>query len=169
MSILSAEQKESLKAAIQDGLPLTQTPYQTIATALGLQEQEVINQIQLWLDQGFIKRMGLIVRHHKVGYSANAMVVWNVPDGDVDSLGEIFRQNPHVTLCYRRPRRLPDWPYNLFCMIHGQDRVTVLNEIEQMVERHSLHKIPRDVLFSQKQFKQMGGRYARTVARTCPG
>ena len=169
MKSLSSEQKETLKAAIQDGLPLTQMPYQTIATALDLSEDDVIAQIQAWLDDGFIKRMGLIVRHHKVGYSANAMVVWNIADGEVDTLGELFRKNPHVTLCYRRPRRLPQWPYNLFCMIHGQDRSTVLDEIEQMVEQYGLQDVQRDVLFSQKQFKQIGGRYARTATRTCPG
>lgn len=166
MGILDAQQQEALKAAIQDGLPLTPAPYLTIATALGLQEGDVIRQIEQWLDNGFIKRMGLVVRHHQLGYSANAMVVWDVPDARVDELGERFRQFACVTLCYRRPRRRPDWPYNLFCMIHGQDRARVLGEIAAMVAECRLQDIPHEVLFSNKQYKQTGGHYARKAART---
>lgn len=161
MAMLDARQQEALKQAIQDGLPLTPTPYQTIATALGVQEQDVIEQLQSWLDNGFIKRMGLVVRHHQLGYNANAMVVWDVPDARVDEIGERLRQFPCVTLCYRRPRRRPDWPYNLFCMIHGQDRAKVLSEIDALVQQCQLQDVAHEVLFSNKQYKQTGGRYAR--------
>lgn len=158
---LTMQQQETLKAAIQDGLPLTARPYATLAQTIQASEQDVIAQVQHWVDDGFIKRMGLVVRHHAVGYSANAMVVWNVPDASVDAVAEKMRAFPAVTLCYRRPRRLPDWPYNLFCMIHGKDRALVLQQIEALAQQAQLQDIPRAVLFSQRQFKQTGGRYAR--------
>ena len=161
MTQLTTQQQESLKAAIQDGLPLTSNPYAAIARTLDLPEDAVLAQVQDWVEDGYIKRMGLVVRHSALGYRANGMVVWDVPDDEVDALGERLRQHPAVTLCYRRPRRLPDWPYNLFCMIHGKDRPWVLQQIEQIAAQFDLQHIPRAVLFSQRQFKQTGGRYAR--------
>lgn len=161
MMALTRQQQESLKAAIQDGLPLTARPYAMLASVLGVSEDAVIHQLDQWLQNGYIKRLGLVVRHHAVGYRANAMVVWNVPDEQVDGLGEKMRLHPAITLCYRRPRRLPDWPYNLFCMIHGKDRTLVHQQIEALIQQLGLHNIQYAVLFSQRQFKQTGGRYAR--------
>lgn len=161
MNHLTEQQQEALKAAIQDGLPLTGQPYATLAHALNLSEPAIIKQMNAWLENGYIKRLGLVVRHHAVGYRANAMVVWNIPDQQVDALGEQLRNHPAITLCYRRPRRLPDWPYNLFCMIHGKDRALVLQQIEQIIQQFRLQDIHHAVLFSNRQFKQTGGRYAR--------
>lgn len=161
MMRLSPQQQEALKAAIQDGLPLTPRPYATLAARLGLPEQAVLRQIQSWVAEGYIKRLGLVVRHHALGYNANAMVVWDVPDDQVDILGEQMRHHPAITLCYRRPRRLPHWPYNLFCMIHGKNRNAVLQQIDALVQQYGLQAIPQAVLFSNRQFKQTGGRYAR--------
>lgn len=151
--------KVRLRNAIQDGLPLTPRPFLTLAENLGTTETTVIDLIQELKDQGLIKRMGLVVRHRSLGYDANAMVVWDVPDCRVDELGNRFREFEYVTLCYRRPRQEPDWPYNLFCMIHGRDRETVLSQIDAIVDRLSLHHIDREVLFSTHCFKQSGGRY----------
>jgi len=161
MNELTLQQQESLKAAIQDGLPLTSQPYATLAHNLELPEAAVIQQLNDWLEEGYIKRLGLVVRHHAVGYRANAMVVWNVEDELVDQLGEQLRNHPAITLCYRRPRRLPDWPYNLFCMIHGKDRQVVLQQIETIIQQFQLQDVQHAVLFSHRQFKQTGGRYAR--------
>ena len=157
---LSSQQKQSLRAAIEDGLPLTPTPYRTLGNAIGLQESVVIETLQHWVDTGFIKRFGLVVRHRELGYKANAMVVWNIPDDEVDKVGDQFKQASQVTLCYRRPRRLPDWPYNLFCMIHGQDRSVVVTEVERLVEQYTLQDIPRALLFSKQRFKQRGAHFA---------
>jgi DNA-binding Lrp family transcriptional regulator len=87
------------------------------------------------------------------------MVVWDVPDDRVDALGHDLGQFPFVTLCYRRPRRLPAWPYNLFSMIHAHDRASALAHIDELVERCGLRDIPRAVLFSRRRFKQRGAWY----------
>lgn len=157
---LSSSQQEILKLSIQDGLPLTLRPYQTIAIALGVTEASVIATLQDWNDSGLIKRFGLVVNHRRVGYRANAMVVWDVPDDAIEHIAGHFSRAEEVTLCYQRPRVLPKWRYNLFCMIHGMDRGTVLSQIAGLVERHQLENIPRDILFSYKQFKQCGGQFA---------
>jgi DNA-binding Lrp family transcriptional regulator len=82
----------------------------------------VLGRIGRWLEEGAIKRFGVVVRHHELGFRANAMLVHDIPDERVSDIGRALAEEPAVTLCYRRPRRLPDWPYNLFCMIHGRER-----------------------------------------------
>jgi DNA-binding Lrp family transcriptional regulator len=120
--------------------------------------------VQNLILQGVIKRMGVVVRHHELGYRANAMVVWDVPDEEVSQLGTCLGKLEFVTLCYRRPRRLPAWRYNLFCMIHGHDREEVLARVEEMRRGCGLQHIAYEVLFSTRRFKQCGARYARAAA-----
>ena len=119
-------------AAMEDGLPLIPRPYQELAERLGVAEDELIARLRALLECGIIKRLGLIVRHHELGYAANAMVVWDVPDEAVGAIGRRMSELPFVTLCYRRERRPPTWPYNLFCMIHGRDRHTVLGQLAEL-------------------------------------
>lgn len=148
-----------LRRQLELGLPLTPRPYETLAEITGLSEQEVMTAIRQWQAQGLIKRLGLVVRHRTLGYTANAMVVWDVPDGEVQDLGRTLARTSFITLCYQRPRRLPDWPYNLFCMIHGIDRQRVLSQLETLTADLGLEQIPRAVLFSNKAYRQRGGRY----------
>jgi DNA-binding Lrp family transcriptional regulator len=149
--------------AIQEGLPLVPRPYAEIGTRLGMSEDEVLARIKRMKASGTIKRFGVVVRHHELGYRANAMIVWNVPDNRVAELGRRIAGYEFVTLCYRRARHLPDWPYNLYCMIHGRDRTTVLNKIDFLIEACAMHDIAHAVLFSTRRFKQCGARYrART-------
>lgn len=150
-----------LIAAIQDGLPLEARPYEAIGRAIGLSEDEAIARIRILCEQGVIGRFGLVLSHRGLGYRANAMVVWDIPDERVGAVGEALAALPYVTLCYRRPRCLPDWPYNLFCMIHGRDRSTVQSLVEDAAREAGTEAYPRALLFSTRQFKQRGARYAR--------
>lgn len=154
----------ALVAAIQDGLPLVSRPFAVLAEQLNRTEAEVIEGIARLRTNGYIKRWGVVVRHRKLGYRANAMVVWDVPDDRIDELGQRIGQFEFITLCYQRPRRLPDWPYNLFCMIHGRDRETVCQQLEQLCDELNLQQLPHEVLFSQRCFKQRGARYGKRCA-----
>jgi len=145
--------------AIADGLPLTPRPYADVAAALGLEEKDVLQRLRRMLDGGVINRFGVIVRHRELGYRANAMAVWDIPDAAVEKIASKIRDFDFVTLCYQRPRRLPAWPYNLFCMVHGRNRTTVLKQIEQINMTCGLTGRPRDVLFSRRRFKQCGAHY----------
>jgi DNA-binding Lrp family transcriptional regulator len=149
-----------LLAAIQDGLPLVSRPFAEIGSRIGMPEAEVIARLARLRTARVVKRFGVVVRHHELGYTANAMVVWNVPDGEVDDLGRCLAKFEFITLCYRRARHLPEWPYNLYCMIHGQDAGAVRDKIEFLVKTCGLAAIPRAVLFSRRRFKQCGGMYA---------
>jgi DNA-binding Lrp family transcriptional regulator len=150
-----------LLAAIQDGLPLVSRPYAAVGARLGLDEAEVIGRIERMQQGGVIRRFGVVVRHHEVGYGANAMVVWDVPDDVVAGLGRCLAQFDFITLCYRRPRRPPRWRYNLYCMIHGRDREQVLAQLEWMINHCGLQSLPHAVLFSRRRFKQRGAAYFR--------
>lgn len=153
------EADRQLLAAIQPGLPLVPRPYADIGAHVGLAEAEVIARLARLREAGVIRRFGVVVRHHEVGYGANAMVVWDVPDGRVSELGRCLAGFDFITLCYRRPRRLPQWRYNLYCMIHGQNRDEVLSHLEWMVNRCGLQALPHEVLFSRRRFKQRGAVY----------
>ena len=144
--------------ATQQGLPLTPEPYAELARTLGCDEATVVAGIEDLLARGVIRRIGVVPNHYAIGYSANGMSVWDVDDAVVDALGERIGQLPFVTHCYRRPRHLPDWPYNLFAMLHGGNRDEVMVHVEEV--RALLGEACRssDVLFSTQILKKTGLR-----------
>jgi DNA-binding Lrp family transcriptional regulator len=148
-----------LIAALQDGLPLVPRPFAALGETAGLDETQALEQIRHWIAAGVIRRLGVIVRHRELGYRANAMVVWDVPDGLLQPMGIHLAQQAGVTLCYRRTRARPRWPYNLYCMIHGRGRETVVQRIESIGARTGLQAFAHQVLFSRTRFKQTGARY----------
>jgi DNA-binding Lrp family transcriptional regulator len=155
----------ALVSALAEGLPLVSHPYRAVGAPLGMDEAEVIARIQAMRESGIIRRFGIIVRHHELGFKANAMSVWSIPEEVVSETGRRLGDAPEVTLCYRRPPRLPEWPYNLFCMIHGRDRSAVEQTIRDLVQRFGLGAYPHAVLFSTRRFKQTGARYGRPIPR----
>ncbi len=151
--------ERELVGAIQAGLPLAPRPYAEIADRLGVDEPTVRARVRDLLEAGVIKRLGVVVRHHELGFVSNAMVVWDVPDDRVEAIGRALGEAEGVTLCYRRPRRPPHWPYNLFCMIHGSVRETVLLQRDEIARALGLDRFPHAVLFSGRRFKQSGAHY----------
>jgi DNA-binding Lrp family transcriptional regulator len=154
------ESERRLVSVLQEGLPLFIRPFALIAERIGASEGEVMARIRNWLEAGAIKRFGVVVRHRELGYTANAMLVHDIPDDRVGEVGRALAEEPAVTLCYRRPRVLPQWPYNLFCMIHGRERAEVEEIIAALRRRHGLAESAHEVLFSLTRFKQNGARYA---------
>lgn len=158
-----------LLAAIQNGLPFVSRPFAEIGKQLALSETEVMARLQQLQTRGVIRRFGVVVRHHEVGYGANAMVVWDVPDDQVRELGGCLAGFDFITLCYRRPRHLPQWRYNLYCMIHGRSREEVHTHLEWMVNHCGLQNLPHEVLFSRRRFKQRGAVYFDVQGSTNDG
>lgn len=157
------EQDLALLHAMQDGLPLVPRPFAELGARLGMSEEEVLQRTQSLQGSEIIKRFGVVVRHHELGYRANAMVVWDVPDEQVREIGLQLGDKPFVTLCYRRPRRLPTWRYNLFTMIHGSDRDQVLARVAELAAGQDLQLVQHLVLFSRRRFKQRGARYGASA------
>ena len=163
------ETDRRLVAATQDGLPLVAQPYAAIGNQLGLTEADVIERLSKLQSDGLIKRLGVVVKHRALGYRANAMVVWDIPGAEVQRVGELLAGESCVTLCYQRPRRAPDWPYNLFCMIHGRERNGVLRRLDQIIQYHCLGHFAHEVLFSGRSFKQRGARYVMKFPESSRG
>lgn len=155
-----AESDRRLLSVLQEGLPLFIRPFAMIAERVGASEGEVMGRIRQWLEAGAIKRFGVVVRHHELGYTANAMVVHDIPDDQVGAIGRRLAEEEGVTLCYRRPRVAGQWPYNLFCMVHGRERGEVEALIADLRTRQGLGGYPHELLFSRTRFKQTGARYA---------
>ncbi|MCL2829230.1 MAG: Lrp/AsnC family transcriptional regulator [Betaproteobacteria bacterium] len=154
------ELERRLIMALQEGLPLFMRPFAVLAERVGCEEFEVLARIRRWCEEGVIKRFGVVVRHRELGYSANAMLVQDIPDDEVELIARRLAREPEITLCYLRPRVLPQWRYNLFCMIHGKEREEVLAGIAALRERLELSGFAHDILFSLACFKQNGARYA---------
>jgi siroheme decarboxylase len=158
-NIDSIDQK--LIALIQNGLPLSDRPYAEIADQLELSENEVIARISNLREKGLIKRFGVVVRHHELGYKENAMIVWDIPDDQVHDIANTIKSYSFITLCYRRARQLPEWHYNLYCMIHGKSRDEVMLLLNEMLDNNNWHDFDYDVLFSKRRFKQRAANYIK--------
>ena len=150
---------QQLLMQLSEGLPICSRPYAEIGLTLNLPECEVIARIEKLQQTGVIKRFGIIVKHAKVGYLANAMCVWQVPTTQIDEIARYLLEFPFVTLCYQRPM-LPQWRYNLYCMIHGKNKETVKAQIAQINAHIQMQNFPHEVLFSRRCFKQRGAIYA---------
>ena len=117
--------------ALQAGLPIAQHPYREVAGQLGISEQLLLDNLRQMLDEGAVRRIGLVPNHYALGYRYNLMVVWDVEDTEVDSVGSAIGELDFVSHCYRRPR-LPGWKFNLFVMVHGKTAQEVEHKIEQV-------------------------------------
>jgi DNA-binding Lrp family transcriptional regulator len=148
----------AIMRATQAGLPLTPRPYQGIAEQLGLTTEIVMKRMAAMQEQGIIRRIGAVPNHYKLGYRFNGMTVWDVPDAIIDELGQKVGQLEFVSHCYHRPRHLPEWPYNLFAMVHGKSQEDVDKQIQQVADLLGGFNQGCDVLYSTKILKKTGFR-----------
>lgn len=144
--------------ATQSGLPLVPEPYRAVAEPLGLSADEVMQRLARMRETGALRRIGAVPNHYALGYQANGMTVWDVADTEVDALGKQVGRLAFVSHCYRRPRRLPAWPYNLFAMVHGRDRKDVAEYVARIAEVLGSACRGRDILYSTDILKKTGLR-----------
>lgn len=147
--------------ATQAGLPLTPEPYRTIAEQLGLTTDDVMMRLSAMHNSGIIRRVGAVPNHYRLGYRFNGMTVWNVPDEAIDELGQKVGRLEFVSHCYHRPRHLPEWPYNLFAMVHGKSQEEVDKQIRRIYDLLGDNNLGCDVLYSTKILKKTGFRSIR--------
>ncbi|MBL6951893.1 MAG: AsnC family transcriptional regulator [Alphaproteobacteria bacterium] len=145
--------------ATQGGLPLVPEPYQAVADELGLAAEDVMARMQAMLDGGLIRRIGAVPNHYALGYRANGMSVWDVPDAAITELGKKIGALDFVSHCYHRPRHLPHWPYNLFAMVHGRDRDEVGEKVNRIAELMGVKDRGHQVLYSHRILKKTGMRF----------
>ena len=148
----------SIIEALQAGLPLVAEPYAEVAEGLGLSEAALIARLEAMKESGVIRRIAAAPNHYKLGMTANGMTVWDLEDARIAELGAIVGALPFVTHCYERPRALPDWPYNLFAMVHGSSPEEVAEKRAEIAEILAPALRGSDVLLSTKILKKTGLR-----------
>ena len=144
--------------ATQAGLPLEAEPYALVARECGCDTQTLLQRLRRMLERGVIRRIGAIPNHYKLGLRGNGMSVWDVDDSRLSDLGAHVGRLDFVSHCYERPRHPPLWPFNLFAMIHGQDRDEVDTKVEQVAEMLGEACRRHEVLFSTRILKKSGLR-----------
>ncbi|MEJ2175318.1 MAG: AsnC family transcriptional regulator [bacterium] len=149
---------ERLVRATQAGLPLATEPYAALAATLGVSEAQVIERLAAMLADRRVRRIGVVPNHYALGYTANGMSVWDVDDGEIDRLGPRVGALEFVSHCYRRPRRLPEWPYNLFAMVHARSRDEVEVKLGEIRTLLGTALRASDVLYSTRILKKTGLR-----------
>jgi DNA-binding Lrp family transcriptional regulator len=154
---------QELLVQLSEGLPICSHPYAELGKRLNITENDVIDRITTLHHLGIIKRFGVVVKHAALGYRANAMCVWQIPENQIDDIAQHLLKFSFVSLCYQRPMQ-PKWRYNLYCMIHGKDRKTVINQIAQLNSYPQMKHFEHQVLFSLRCFKQRGAVYRQTSA-----
>ncbi|MDX1487605.1 MAG: hypothetical protein R3268_05345 [Acidiferrobacterales bacterium] len=148
--------------ATQAGLPLTLRPYDVVAAELGLKPEDVMQRLRRMLASGVIRRIGVVPNHYALGYRANAMTVWDVPNHKVKQLGQRVGELDCVSHCYRRPRHLPHWPYNLFAMVHGRNCAEVKAKVTEIAALLGQDNRGNALLYSTRILKKTGLRIGET-------
>jgi len=149
---------ERIVRATQAGLPLVAEPYAAVAETLGVSEAQVIERLEAMLADRRVRRIGVVPNHYALGYTANGMSVWDVDDSAIDVLGRQVGGLEFVSHCYRRPRHLPEWPYNLFAMVHARSRDEVAVRLETIRALLGPALRAHDVLYSTRILKKTGLR-----------
>lgn len=158
---LTAHDKKLIRQ-IQGDLPITPTPFEPLARQLALREKEFLKRIHHLIRRGTIRRFGAILRHQKAGYQGNAMVVWRVPEDQIPRISRAMVSFPAVSHCYLRPP-LPQWPYNLYTMVHGRSEKDCRLAAQKISKATGLKDYR--LLFSKREHKKSSMRYFERARR----
>ncbi len=151
-----SELEKRLVDLLAEGLPLVERPYLALAERLGVSEEEVISAIRGLLEKGVIRRLGATIRHNLSGYEGNVMVAWRVPAERVEEVGERLASQPFITHCYLR-RTYPDWPYNLYTMVHAESEEACRKLVEKLSRELDLPDY--EMLFTEKEIVRRTRKY----------
>jgi len=137
-------------------LPTDMTPFAALAGEIGVDESDLLATIEDYEKTGVLRRFAAVLAHRDVGFVANALAVWHVPEDSVVETGEIMAGFEDVSHCYER-LSYPQWPYNIYTMIHGRDRQQCLEIVERIAEATGIRDYT--VLFTVREFKKRSMRY----------
>ncbi len=152
------EVDRAMVAATQDGLPLLEQPYRQVAERVGVAVDEILERFGQMLRWGWVRRFGVVPNHYRLGLKGNGMTVWELTEEKIDELGERVGGLDAVSHCYRRPRHLPEWPYNLFAMVHGPDRSAVAAKAAAIKTLLGADVGRHELLYSTRILKKTGLR-----------
>jgi len=158
MKTMSQLATRGLVTATEGGFPLCVRPYGKLAEQLGVSEVEILAHFSRMIDDGSVRRIAVVPNHYALGYRANGMSVWDVPDEYARECGRRVGALPFVSHCYLRPRHRPQWPYNLFAMVHGRSRESVESQVQTIGELLGERQRSHEVLYSKRILKKTGMR-----------
>ena len=150
------KKETALVRLLQDDIPLTAAPFADIAAEVGMDEGEVIDKVREWSSDGTIRRFGAMVRHQRLGYKANAMSAWDVPEERVEHVGKVLADAIEVSHCYQRPR-VDKWNFNIFAMIHAATEKECEEIAAALAGRVGIDSYT--LLFSTREFKKVSMKY----------
>ena len=148
--------RKRIVRVLQNGLPVTQEPFGEIAREVGISQDELLSQLRAWKSDGTIRRLGAILRHHRAGYSTNAMAVWDVPDAQIEAFGATASGFNCISHCYQRPR-FDEFRYNLYTMIHGRSRDECESAARKLSERTGISDYA--LLYTTAEYKKSSPVY----------
>ncbi len=150
------ERDKTIIGLIQGDLPLKKRPFSEMAESIGMTEDEFLERIRSLKESGVIRRFGATLRHQEAGFNSNAMVAWIVPNDRIEIVGQAMAEFKEVTHCYQRKPQL-DWRYNLFTMVHGDDKEACFQVAKRMSRATGMEDYI--LLFSEKEFKKTSMAY----------
>jgi len=156
MSFELTEKDRLIIREIQKGLPLCRKPFEVIAKKIGIKEDELLGKLEEFKEEGIIRRFGARVNHYKTGYKENIMVVWSVAEDRIEETGFLIASYREVSHCYLRPR-MPDFPYNLYSMVHGREEVDCIKVIEEISRKAGISDYK--LLITKKEHKKTAPLY----------
>jgi DNA-binding Lrp family transcriptional regulator len=140
----------------QNDIEFVHEPFKKIVDAIGIDYDTFFGALDELQEAGVMRRFASILNHRKAGFSANAMVVWDVDEQNGEMIGEKAAAFSAVSHCYLRPK-YPNWPYNLFTMVHGKSEEETNSIIEEMAaEIDAKSHMP---LYSSREFKKVRIEY----------
>lgn len=156
MSVELTELEKRVIASIQGDMPITERPYEQIAAAMGIEEEQMLEILRGLVDRGVIRRFGATLRHQKSGFQANVMVAWKVDEARIEDVGRTMAGFKAVSHCYRRDPT-DQWPYNLYTMVHGRDESDCRKSAREMSDAAGVKSY--EMLFSRRELKKTSMQY----------
>ncbi len=143
---------------MQDEFPLVKEPYKEFAKKLGISEDELLTRLRRYKQDGKIRKMGAVLRHVEAGFKANSLCAWIIPPERMDEIAQKFVAMPTISHCYDR-NTMPDWPYNMYTMIHAHTRQECEAIAEKFAKENNLGTDKYVMLYSVKEWKKTSMRY----------
>jgi siroheme decarboxylase len=154
-AIFDAQDKKLVRE-LQEDLAIESEPFAKVADTVGLSREEVLGKIQQWKADGTIRRFGASVRHHKIGFTTNGMVVFAMTPERIEESGNLLAEYKQVSHCYQRPEA-PGWPYNLFAMTHCRTKEELDEIVKEMAAK--IQSLEHGVLVTTAEYKKTNVKY----------
>ena len=156
IKFVPTEDDKNFVRELQKDMDIVDEPFLKCANNLGITEEQLFEKMRYYEDIGVMRRFAAILRHRQVGFTANGMIVWNVPKEKISDVGSKLGAFPQVSHCYERPT-YPDWPYNVFSMIHCKTHDEA-KEMAQTIQKQ-IQVDDYRILFSSREFKKTRVEY----------